>query len=324
MNLPEAHRYVIITDNTVRKLYGEDLLKDLKAQGLQVDLLSIPPGENSKSQSMKSHLDEQLFKLGCKRDAMILALGGGVVGDLAGFVASTYMRGIPVVQIPTTLTAMVDSSIGGKTGINTAYGKNLIGTFWPAEEIILDIKYLETLSKEHIVNGLVEAIKIFITHDAEAFKYVSDNLDAILNKDLKALQKVIQRAADLKKEIVQKDEREKGERMYLNFGHTVGHAIELLSDYSISHGHAVALGILTEAKLAEMDGHLVPQDYTTIEALIHRLGLSLEPLVSYSMDRIWEAVQLDKKGKDSKILYVQLAKIGKVHTMGILKADHFK
>ncbi len=324
MKLPDANRYVIITDNTVRKLYGEALLKELKAQNLKVDLLSIPPGEGSKSQAMKSHLDEQLFKLGCKRDTMILALGGGVVGDLAGFVASTYMRGIPIVHIPTTLTAMVDSSIGGKTGINTPYGKNLLGTFWPPKDIISDIKYLEALPKKQMVNGLVEAIKIFITHDAEAFDYTSKNLDAILNKDPKVLQKVIQTAADLKKEIVQKDEREKGERMYLNFGHTVGHALELLSEYQISHGHAVALGILTEAKLAEMDGHLTPKDYTTIETLIHRLGLSLEPLVSYSMDQIWEAAQLDKKGKDSKIVYVQLAKIGKVHTMGTLTSDHFK
>lgn len=307
-------RYVIITDENIKPLYGESLFNELEAEGNKVHLLAFPAGEEYKTQETKSRLEHQMLELGCDRETIILALGGGVVGDVAGFVAATFMRGIPYVYIPTTLLAMVDSSIGGKTGINTAHGKNLIGAFWEPKKVSINLKFLETASEESFKNGLVEAVKMFLTSDADSFVFVEKNLNALLAKDKDAIGELINRARAVKEKIVAEDLRESGLRTVLNFGHTVGHALELLSEYRISHGHAVALGILLEAKMAELDGFLSEADMLNIRELMAKLGFSAVQLQAFGSEEILEAMKTDKKRKSGEIRYTILTEIAKIHT----------
>jgi 3-dehydroquinate synthase len=308
--------YVIITDDAVRKIYGEQLQEMLQNQCgssdicHRVELLSFPAGEQSKSQETKTHLEHAMFEAGCNRDTLVIALGGGVVGDIAGFVAATFMRGIPYIQIPTTLLAMVDSSVGGKTAINTPYGKNLVGAFWPAKKMILRPELLASLSREHILDGLVESVKIFITHSKSGLGFVEENFDEIMAKDPAILKELIERSVSLKEYVVGRDKREQGERVLLNFGHTAGHAIELLSDYKIMHGHAVALGLLIEAKMAQLSGFLPEEDFKKVEAIIFKLGFKPEELKYYPADKLFNAMQLDKKSIDGHVRYVVLTGIG--------------
>lgn len=310
--LSHASRYVIITDDEVLDLYAKDLKTHLEEQGAKVELLSFPAGEMSKNQETKTMLEYKMLELGCKRDTLIIALGGGVVGDLAGFVAATFMRGIPHVQVPTTLLAMVDSSIGGKTAINTPYGKNLIGAFWPAEKIIIKEEFLKSLPKEKVLDGLVEAVKIFITHSPNGLKFVEENLDKILTKDLPTLHELIERSVSLKERVVSRDKRENNERATLNFGHTVGHAVELLENYSIMHGHAVALGILLEAKCSQVDGHLSAEEFEKVLHAVTQLGFQPEELQKYSAEDLFNAMQSDKKNQDGTVHYVVLQRIGEI------------
>lgn len=317
--LEQVSRYIIVTDETTRELFGEKLLKDLREAGHRVDLISVPPGEKSKSREVKAMVEDQMFDLECKRDTMIIALGGGVVGDLAGFVAATFMRGIPYVQVPTTLLAMVDSSVGGKTAIDTKHGKNLIGAFWPPVRTIIDVDFLSTLPQKFLVDGLVEAVKIFMTNDAESFQFAKENMDKILAKDLPTLKELIRRAVQNKADVVSRDEREGNERAVLNFGHTVGHAMELLSDFKLSHGHAVALGILVESKLSmlagDADGHngyISKEDFNEVQAMIESLGYNPKEILDFDADKLLAAMELDKKSRGHVIKYVVLTKIGEV------------
>jgi len=305
---------VIITDNKVKKLYGDKLLNDLKnnLESSFLNLLSFSPGEKSKTQDTVIRLQNEMFKLACGRDTLIIALGGGVVGDVAGYVAATYMRGIPYVQIPTTLLAMVDSSIGGKTGIDTKYGKNLIGTFWQPVAVFITPGVVETLSRKHVINGLLEAIKMFITHDAKMFEYVRNNLDKILNLNPVVLQKVITRAIEIKVGVVMRDEREKGERSILNFGHTIGHAMEKLSKYAVMHGEAVGLGMLVEARVAVLMGKLQEKDYKVIENLLGKF-VKIKRLQDYKIIDILREITLDKKAKDGEARFVLLKRIGEFY-----------
>ena len=246
-----SKQVVIITDKIVEKLYASEFAKQLGHDGYKVLLLSIAPGEESKVQNVKEYLELEMLKAKYDRHTLLIAIGGGVIGDLSGFVAATYLRGIKYIQVPTTLLAMIDSSVGGKTAINTPYGKNLIGAFWQPQMVVMDIDLLASLPKVQLINGLVEAIKIFLTSDKEGFAYTKRHLDKILRHDMAKLQSVIRRAVSLKAHIVSEDEREENLRMILNFGHTIGHAIEKINDFKILHGYAVALGILVEAKIAE-------------------------------------------------------------------------
>jgi 3-dehydroquinate synthase len=308
MNLPPASKIVIITDGNVAKLYGESLAAELGAE-----LLIVPPGECSKTREKKQFLEDALFEMGCDRDALLIALGGGVVGDLTGYVAATYMRGIRFIQMPSTLLAMVDSSIGGKTGINTDYGKNLIGAIWQPVEIVRNIDFLKTLPDEHMTNGLVEALKVFLTHDADSLNFLELNLDAIFAREPAILEELVERAARIKHAVVERDEREGNERRVLNFGHTVGHALEKLSNYELLHGYAVALGILVEAKMAELDGHLSPESFAKILELFAKLGISPDQ-IEHDADAIISKLKHDKKTKNGVANYTILTGLGAVHT----------
>lgn len=310
-----TYHIVIITDEAVKSRYAERLAKALKEEGRQVLLLSIPPGEKSKNYKTKNTLEEQMLSHHCGRDTLILAIGGGVVGDLAGFVAATYMRGIPYIHLPTTLLAMVDSSVGGKTSINHKQGKNLIGAFWQPEVVVADLDCLKTLPKKQVINGLIEALKMFLTHDKAHFFQAQKELKNLLLGDVQRLQTLVQQAVMIKADIVSLDEKENNQRMILNFGHTMGHAIELVSHYKILHGYAVGYGILVEAKIAQLSGLLKPADYHTIQSVWAKLGLLGRHLKKFNVHSLIQATQVDKKSRSGKVYYVLLKQIGEIHSL---------
>lgn len=306
----QTRRWVIITDDTVNQRYGERLQKTLhEANPL---LLTFAGGEPSKNYDTVQFLIEQMFNAQCDRETTILALGGGVVGDVAGFVASVYMRGVPYIQLPTTLLAMVDSSVGGKTAINLHQGKNLMGTFWQPTVVVIDPDCLRTLTYEHRVNGLMEALKMFMTHDADSFYDVFNHLDALKQPDVSVFTSIIERALKIKIDLVSRDEGDHHERMLLNFGHTVGHALEKVSDYQLLHGFAVALGILVEAKISQLLGFLSEADYAIIVSRFHCFNISGNQLNSDQCDLALEAMRYDKKMKANQTQLVLLKTIGQV------------
>jgi 3-dehydroquinate synthase len=304
---------VIITDHHVRKLYAPLLERALERAGYKTLLLTFPAGEKSKNNRTKAKLEEQMLAQGCGRDSFIIALGGGVVGDLAGFIAATYMRGIPYIQIPTTLLAMVDSSVGGKTGINTPQGKNLIGAFWQPTAVISDIHCLKTLSKHQMINGLIEALKMFLTSDAASLHYLQEHVSAILDCDEAILSNIVLRAVTIKADIVASDERENHQRAILNCGHTIGHALEQLSNYQLLHGYAVALGILVEAKIAQLMGYLAEKQYVVIRSIFNRLDILTSELEQFDVNAVIQSTQSDKKKQAGLVRYVLLKDIGCVY-----------
>lgn len=311
-----ASSYTIIADKTTTKLFGNKLLSKLRTAGLKTVLLSVPTGEQAKQQKHKTALEEAMLKAGVDRRGVVLALGGGVVGDLAGFVAATYMRGIAFIQLPTTLLAMVDSSVGGKTGIDTPQGKNLIGAFHQPSAVYADLDTLQNLPDAELRNGLVEAAKMFLTSDAKSFAFLEKNLERALTKDTRVLAEVISRAVRIKGVVVERDERESGERMILNFGHTIGHALEKLADYKVLHGQAVALGILVEAQLAHNLGRLSAGELAAIHTMLTRLDTPVSVLKRFKHSDIVAMTRGDKKSLAGQARYVILRGIGKVEESG--------
>jgi len=304
---------VIINDDTVKNYYGEKLNETLKKINIDTLLLSFPAGELSKVHSIKQNLENKMFEHGCDRDTLLLALGGGVTGDLAGFVAATYLRGIPYLQLPTTLLAMVDSSVGGKTGINNHYGKNLIGAFIQPQAVVSDLHCLRTLPEEHQLAGLIEAIKLLITHDKDFFEKLINFEKSDLLNDETLLCDMIARSVTIKSGIVERDEKEEtGERSTCNFGHTIAHALEKMSDYQVLHGFAVALGILVEIRISQRVGILSEKDCLMIESFFEKLGFSTQQLQEFDIDEIINATHFDKKVKSNQVHYVLLQEPGQV------------
>lgn len=309
-------KIVLISDRTVMALYGKDLARRLKKYGRTVATISFSAGESSKSHSVKQKIEAQMFAAGCGRDTVVIALGGGIVGDLAGYVAATYMRGLTYIQVPTTLLAMVDSSVGGKTGIDTPYGKNLIGAFWQPKLVLADTNCLKTLPRKHVVNGLIESIKMFLTHDASSFNFLRRNLVRAVAGDARILAQIIQKSVKIKAGVVQRDEKEANERMTLNLGHTIGHAIEHVSRYKVMHGMAVALGVLVEAKIAVQQDVLNISDFTIIQDLLAQLGVTTRQIQKRDIQKIIAHTALDKKSESGQARYVLLSGIGRVHKTG--------
>ncbi len=310
------HRLVIITDRHVKKILGEELAQKLTQSGFEVLLFSFPAGEKYKNAKIKEQLEHQMLQHHCGRDTVILALGGGVVGDMAGFVAATYLRGIPYIQLPTTLLAIVDSSVGGKVGINTSHGKNLIGSFWQPSAVIADFTCLRTLPKKEWINGLMEVAKMFLTNNASQFDELQKCGAGILRGDLDALEKMVMAAVQIKSDVVQRDEKESGERMVLNFGHTIGHALEQVSHYKISHGVAVALGILVEMKISELLGILPAEDFCNVKDFFAQLEITPALFAKYDLSTILEATRSDKKTRAGVARYVLLRKLGEIDRTG--------
>jgi len=304
-----AHRYAIISDDNVAPLYAPRLRASLG--GASAELYTIPPGESHKTREQWARLTDALLAAGFGRDTTILALGGGVIGDLAGFVAATYMRGIPFVQLPTTLLAMIDASIGGKTGVDTAAGKNLVGAFHRPRAVIADASVLATLSANHLRSGLAEAIKHGAIADARYYGSIDGMLPSILDRRGNELQELIARSIEIKASIVRQDEREGGIRRNLNFGHTLGHAIESESGYTLLHGEAIAIGMVLEAKLGESLGVTEAGTVTRLRDTLQKAGLPVATPKSLDAERILAATRSDKKAREGVVEYALLAEIGR-------------
>jgi len=306
----KAGRYVLITDNCVGSLYAKQMMDSLKDVGLNINLIEFPAGESSKNINTALAIVGSLLELGADRGTMLIALGGGVVGDLVGFIASVYMRGIPYIQIPTTLIGQVDSSIGGKTAIDLPHGKNLLGTFCQPRSVFVDLAFLETLPQKEFNNGLAEIIKYGIIDDEKLFRLLEENMDAVKNRDSALLTKIVENCCRIKKSIVEIDEKEQGLRRLLNFGHTLGHAIEALSKYTISHGEGVALGMIAAARISEKKKYLATSQVKRIEEIILRAGLPMKIPQSFSAADIIFRLAMDKKKKDDVVHFILLKKIG--------------
>ncbi|MBI5448319.1 MAG: 3-dehydroquinate synthase [Gammaproteobacteria bacterium] len=304
---------VIITDHAVKKRYVAPLKAILKKNNLNPLIISFSPGEKSKQIHTKCLIETRMLSHHCDRNTLIIALGGGVVSDLAGFVASTYLRGIPYINIPTTLLAMVDSSVGGKTGINTEQGKNLIGSFWQPHAVLIDPHYLKSLSKKQLINGLIESVKMFITSDSKSFDYFEKNIEKILSYDEKSIQSIIQRSIKIKSMIVKEDEKDTACRAILNLGHTLGHALESLSHYTLLHGYAVGYGLLVEAKISQLLGLLHDESYLRIESLLKKMNIHKSYLKQFNFNQLIKKMMMDKKSKKGKTHYVLLKEIGLVY-----------
>ena len=307
---PHSSKFVI-TDSNVGKLYGRKLRSAIKQPARH--LLIVPSGEKSKNRKTKELLEDTLIALRVKRNSVIIALGGGVIGDLAGFVAATLLRGVPYIQFPTTLLAQADSSIGGKVAIDHPWGKNLIGAFYQPTKVYIDPSTLRTLSDSEFTNGIAEVIKYAVILDETLFSYIEENNNKIKIRLPQTLHYIIQRCCELKKSVVEKDEKETGLRRVLNFGHTIGHAIESLSNYRISHGQAVAIGMVAEAKMSTTLGMLSGRVLHRLEHLItaHQLPTSIPS--SMTMKKIVGATLTDKKSTGQSVHYTLLKQIGKAN-----------
>jgi 3-dehydroquinate synthase len=295
---------LVVTNETVEPLYLEPLLADLS--GKQVRAIALPDGEAYKTLETVEDILDTLVEGGANRDTTLVALGGGVVGDITGFAAACYMRGVDFIQVPTTLLAQVDSSVGGKTGVNHASGKNLIGAFHQPRAVLIDTDTLQTLPDRELRAGLAEVIKYGAIVDAEFFAWIEDNLDALIGCDAGALAVAIRRSCELKAAIVADDERESGRRAILNFGHTFGHAIERCQGYGEwLHGEAVAAGMVMAAKLSGEDAAAAER----IRKLLERAGLPTRPPAIAASDLL-AAMGMDKKVRKKQLRFVLLRELG--------------
>ncbi len=305
-----AHRYILVTDSNVNRLHAGRVLTQLHEQGLLADPIEFPAGEASKSPETWTRVVERMAELGAGRDACVIALGGGVVGDLAGFAAATYARGVPFVQVPTTLLAMVDAAVGGKTGLDLPAGKNLVGAFhWP-RVVLCDPVVLATLPESNIREGLAEAVKHGAIADAEYARTLAREAPALIAKDPAALARAVARSVEIKAEVVAEDPLESGRRATLNFGHTVAHALERLSGYALPHGEAVAIGMAAEARLGEALGISEPGTHAELVTLLRALGLPATLPGDVAPAAIPAAAATDKKARAGRTRYALLARLG--------------
>jgi 3-dehydroquinate synthase len=302
-------KLVIVTDPTVKGLYGNTLSQNLTGQGFKVAVLEVPEGEEQKSLDTASRLYEELSSFQADRTTPILALGGGVIGDLTGFVAATYLRGVPLIQIPTTLLAQVDSSIGGKVALDHGQLKNKIGAFYQPRLVISDITTLRSLTATELSQGLAEIIKYAAIRDKEFFAYLEGNLEQIKSRDERVLEEIVLRSAQIKAEVVEKDERDLGLRHILNYGHTIGHAIETVSNFDVGHGEAIALGMIAAGRISNKMGMLSQDELIRLEGVIQKVGLPIE-MPGLEVDKITHAMAFDKKIFSGRRRFVLLRSLG--------------
>ncbi len=304
-----AGRLVVITDATVHKLYGGKLKKALEADGFPVSILEVPPGEEQKSLESAGRLYQGLTAARAERTTPILALGGGVIGDLAGFVAATYQRGVPLVQLPTTLLAQVDSSVGGKVAVDHGQLKNMVGAFYQPAMVIADTATLPSLPDEELKNGLAEVIKSAAIRDGRFFSFLEENVEKLKSPGADILEEIVFQSVSIKAAVVAEDELDLGLRQILNYGHTIGHAVESVSDFKIKHGNAVAIGMVVAARIASKLGVLDVAEVKRLKELIIRAGLPAE-LPDLKAGQIMQAMEYDKKVRAGKVRFVLLKSIG--------------
>jgi 3-dehydroquinate synthase len=304
---------VVVTNDTVDAIYGDKLLKSLKDAGLDAEKIVVDDSEKSKALNVVNDVITRLLELKCERNTPLIALGGGVVGDLTGFVASIFLRGIPFIQLPTTLLAQVDSSVGGKTGVNHELGKNLIGSFYQPKLVLIDIDVLKTLPDDEMLNGISEIIKYGMIKDTDLFDYLKENKDKIIKKDEDSMKHIISRSCIIKADVVSADEKEEsGLRSILNYGHTLGHALEALSHYKgIKHGKAVAIGMVFAATLAAKKGLCDKSVINEISCILQMYGIDIDVEIK-DVRRIIDTMRLDKKVKKGSIKFVLPFNIGNV------------
>ena len=296
----------VITDETVEPLYADALAETLAKRWPEVELVVIPSGEESKCIDMAVQIWERLFEGGGDRNTMVVAVGGGVVGDLAGFAGSTFNRGTGFFQVPTTLLAQVDSSVGGKTAIDLDYGKNIIGTFYQPHGVLIDVGTLKTLDNRQFLAGMAEVIKYGVILDAEFFSWLENNVEAILQRDTNALETIVYRCCSLKAQIVQEDEKElSGRRALLNYGHTFGHALETFGRFEdYLHGEAVSIGMAVAAGFAQFLGRISPDIVRRQNALLTQMGLKTCWPLDLTVDDALKFMRHDKKTSGGQIQFV--------------------
>ena len=306
----QGRRVAIVSNTTVAPLYLEKLQATLRVNGIDAVSIILPDGEQYKNAETMEQIYGALLTHRCERGTPLIALGGGVVGDMTGFAAATYLRGVPFIQIPTTLLAQVDSSVGGKTGINHPLGKNMIGAFYQPKVVLADIATLDTLPDNELRAGIAEVIKYGLIRDPEFFVWLEQNMETLLARDAGALQYAIARSCQNKAEVVAADERESGVRALLNLGHTFGHAIESGMGYGVwLHGEAVAAGTLLATDLSQRLGWINAEEVARIRGLFERAGLpSAAPALG--TDKYLELMSLDKKVQAGKVRFVLLKAIG--------------
>ncbi len=314
MNLGLVGRCAVITDRNVARHYSKMALESLEHAGFDPVLVTIPAGEKAKSLETVSKCYDQFAKHRLERKSFVLALGGGVVGDLAGFVAATYLRGIPFMQVPTTLLAQVDSSVGGKVGVNLPAGKNLVGAFYQPRHVLCDLATLDTLPEREFRAGLAEIIKYGIIYDAQLFERLERKMDRVLKREPKLLADIVARSCEIKADVVGQDETESGLRAILNFGHTIGHALEAISRYGkYLHGEAISIGQVAATNLSAKMLKLKQEEVVRIRALFERAGLPTKVRVTAVQRKdLFDAMRLDKKVSRGEIKFVLARHIGKV------------
>lgn len=307
-----AGKIGIVTNPVVGRLYASPVLRSLRAAGLDASTIVLPEGERAKSMRSVSAVLDALVEGRFERGSALVALGGGVIGDIAGFAASIYMRGIPFVQVPTTLVAQVDSSVGGKTGVNHPLGKNLIGTFFQPRLVLVDPDTLRTLPTREWVAGLAEVIKYGVIADEDFFAYLERDMDRLLKLEAEPVSRIIARSCEIKASVVARDERESDLRRILNYGHTIGHALESLGGYrKLIHGEAVAIGMVLEADMARHLGLCAPDVVERQRTLVRRAGLP-DAMPETTFGRLWAAMQHDKKVAQGRVYCVLPERIGRV------------
>jgi len=319
-----GERFVVITNNIVDRYYGETILASLRAAKLPADKIVIADGERHKNLKTLERILGEMLRLGCDRQTVIIALGGGVIGDLAGFAAATFMRGIEFVQAPTTLLAQVDASIGGKVGVNHPLGKNMIGAFHQPRLVWIDAATLRTLPPREIICGLAEIIKYALICDPQYFSYLETRLTNLPQLDHGTLIKIIHRSCEIKAAIVAQDERESDRRALLNFGHTIGHALEAAANYrKLRHGEAVLIGMIAETYLARESGLLAAEAFTRVENFLKTLPLKAR-LEGISITLVEQSMAFDKKSRRGHLRMVLLRGIGEAILSSDWPRDHLR
>ena len=308
--LKEGEKGVIITDDKLVSLYENKLREFSKGRKLQQ--IIIPQGEGSKNLRQVEAILKQMLELGLNRKSKLVAFGGGVVGDIAGFCASIYMRGLPFIQIPTSLLAQVDSSVGGKTGVNFGGGKNMVGSFYQPQAVLIDSNSLKTLDRRELISGIGEVIKYGVIYDYDFLDFIGDNLGKILNLDESILKIVIKRCCEIKAEIVSRDERETGLRKILNFGHTLGHGIESVSSYKkYNHGEAVIIGMYYESLMANKLAYIKDDYCNKILSILRKTGIFLD-IKELPLQNLLTSMTRDKKNQGGDISFILPRGRGKV------------
>lgn len=320
--VPNVYRYAIITDSNVAALYGYRLFELMKKQGFNVDIYSIPAGEKSKTRENKAEIEDKMLEAGFRKDSCIIALGGGVVTDLAGFLAATYCRGIPVINYATTFLAAADASIGGKTAVDTPLATNMIGLIVQPKKVYIDLKTWETLDDAQIENGLSETIKHACIADADFFEYLNANIDVIKERGrsdkryIDMLEYICRKNIEIKYNVVTQDEQEDGLREVLNLGHTVGRAIEAASKYEISHGNAVSLGMVAQVLLGYNRGYVTDKQKDRVIEIYNKAGLPVTLNEKVKIENILDKMYADKKVRKGKIKFVFQKGIGDMMVFG--------